>query len=81
MTHRRSRSVAQANTHLSAILDEVVAEQEFTITRRGRPVARLVPVEADRRGDAGTRPTATYGAPHRPRRRQRFGLPRYHLAG
>lgn len=39
-----SRTVAEAKAHLSAILEEVIAGHEVTITRRGRPVARLVPV-------------------------------------
>lgn len=32
-----------AKTHLSALLDEVSKGQEVVITRRGKPVARLVP--------------------------------------
>ena len=36
-----------AKNRLSALLDQVEAGQEITITRRGKPVARLVPV-ADR---------------------------------
>jgi prevent-host-death family protein len=39
-----NRTVAETKTHLSQILDEVIAGKEVTITRRGRPVARLVPV-------------------------------------
>jgi len=35
--------VFEAKNHLSALLDEVEAGAEITITRRGRPVARLVP--------------------------------------
>ena len=41
MSHR---TVAETKAHLSEILDAVVAGQEVTITRRGRAVARLVPV-------------------------------------
>ncbi|WP_398329983.1 type II toxin-antitoxin system Phd/YefM family antitoxin [Vulcanococcus sp.] len=37
----RSLSVAQAKTHLSALLDAVQAGEEVEITRRGIPVARL----------------------------------------
>lgn len=33
-----------AKTHLSALLERVANGEEITITRRGRPVARLVPV-------------------------------------
>jgi prevent-host-death family protein len=35
--------VLEAKTHLSALLDEVSAGEEVTITRHGKPVARLVP--------------------------------------
>ena len=35
--------VFEAKNKLSALLDEVEAGAEITITRRGRPVARLVP--------------------------------------
>ena len=34
----------KARTHLSTLLDKVAQGDEVTITRRGRPVARLVPV-------------------------------------
>ncbi|MCY3970351.1 MAG: type II toxin-antitoxin system prevent-host-death family antitoxin [Acidobacteria bacterium] len=33
-----------AKTHLSALLDKVAQGREVVITRRGEPVARLVPV-------------------------------------
>ena len=32
-----------AKTHLSALLDKVAREEEILVTKRGRPVARLVP--------------------------------------
>jgi prevent-host-death family protein len=35
-----------AKNKLSALLDKVEAGEEIVITRRGRPVARLVPVDA-----------------------------------
>lgn len=35
-------SVADAKSHLSALIDEVQSGAEVVITRRGRPVARLV---------------------------------------
>ena len=39
----------EAKTHLSALLDKVVQGEEVLITRRGQPVARLVPaMEAER---------------------------------
>lgn len=33
-----------AKTHLSELLERVARGEEITITRRGRPIARLVPV-------------------------------------
>ena len=36
----------EAKTHLSELLAEVEAGASVTITRRGKPVARLVPVTA-----------------------------------
>jgi prevent-host-death family protein len=34
----------EAKTHLAALLERVERGEEFTITRHGKPVARLVPV-------------------------------------
>jgi len=39
----RSVSVANAKAHFSELLSVVEAGQALTISRRGRPVARLVP--------------------------------------
>ncbi|MBV9063665.1 MAG: type II toxin-antitoxin system Phd/YefM family antitoxin [Alphaproteobacteria bacterium] len=36
-------SIAEAKAHLSELLDRVEAGQTVRITRRGKPVARLVP--------------------------------------
>jgi|PlaIllAssembly_1097288.scaffolds.fasta_scaffold2036773_1 prevent-host-death family protein len=41
-------SAFDAKTHLSRLLLEVEQGNAITITRRGKPVARLVPVEAER---------------------------------
>jgi prevent-host-death family protein len=41
-------SLRDANQHLSRYVTAVEQGQEFVITRRGRPVAKLVPVEARR---------------------------------
>jgi prevent-host-death family protein len=43
-----------AKNRLSALVDQVERGQEVTITRRGKPVARLVPViaQADRARNA-----------------------------
>lgn len=38
-----SVGVHEAKTHLSELLEQVVAGEEITITRRGEAVARLVP--------------------------------------
>ncbi len=35
----------EAKTHLSALLEEVATGASITITRRGKPVAQLVPVD------------------------------------
>jgi prevent-host-death family protein len=40
-----------AKTHLSALVDRVGRGEEITITKRGIPVARLVPPEGRRRRD------------------------------
>ena len=37
----------EAKTHLSELLEKVKAGQTFTITKRGKPVARLAPIEPD----------------------------------
>lgn len=36
----------EAKTHLSSLLEEVAGGEEILITRHGRPLARLVPVNA-----------------------------------
>jgi len=41
----RSYSVAEAKTHLSEILEKILEGEEVILTRRGQPVARLIPVE------------------------------------
>lgn len=42
-------NLAEAKAHLSAVLDDVAAGQQVVITRRGRPVARIVPEPAPRK--------------------------------
>jgi prevent-host-death family protein len=34
----------EAKTHFSELLEKVAAGEEFTITRHGTPIARLVPI-------------------------------------
>ena len=41
-------SVHEAKTHLSRLLRQATAGEDIVITRSGRPVARLVPVEEER---------------------------------
>lgn len=41
----KTRTVAQAKAHLSALLSRVAEGEEVVVTRRGRPVARIVPPE------------------------------------
>jgi prevent-host-death family protein len=45
----RSVGAYEAKTHLSRLLEEVERGETITITRNGVPVARLVPVEENRR--------------------------------
>jgi prevent-host-death family protein len=42
----------ETKTHLPRLLKEVERGRSITITRRGRPVARLVPACQDAAGDA-----------------------------
>ena len=42
----------EAKTHLAQLLSQVERGESFTITRHGRPVARLVPVNAEDRRNA-----------------------------
>jgi len=39
--------VPEAKTHLSRLLRRVSAGEEIVITRAGKPVARLVPIERE----------------------------------
>ncbi len=41
-------SLREANQHLSRYIKTVEQGEELVITRRGKPVARLVPVSAER---------------------------------
>jgi prevent-host-death family protein len=46
---RERISLREANQHLSRYVAAVESGDEFVITRRGQPVARLVPVKCERR--------------------------------
>jgi prevent-host-death family protein len=37
----------EAKTHLAALLERVAHGESFTISRHGKPVAKLVPIEPD----------------------------------
>ncbi len=39
----KSISILEAKTHLTRILDEVSRGEEYVVTNRGKPVARIVP--------------------------------------
>jgi prevent-host-death family protein len=39
----KTANIAEAKSHFSALLAEVEAGEEVVITRRGKPVARIVP--------------------------------------
>jgi len=39
----------QAKTHLSRLLEEVEAGGEVIVTKHGRPIARIVPIDEPRR--------------------------------
>jgi prevent-host-death family protein len=49
----RSVGAFEAKTHLAALLDAVSAGEQITITRHGRPVARLVPPAAEAPASVG----------------------------
>lgn len=38
----------EAKTHLSQLLEKVQEGVEITITKRGKPIARLIPVKEDK---------------------------------
>jgi len=43
----RAISASEANQHFSELLRDVANGQSFTVTSRGRPVARVLPVDRD----------------------------------
>lgn len=49
MSNMRKASVRDVQHHLSDILDAVERGDEFTVTRRGKVVARIVPARASKR--------------------------------
>lgn len=57
----------ELNQQTARVLARVEAGEELTVTDRGRPIARLSPVEADRRArrlaSGALRPAADTGVP------------------
>ncbi|MGE4337664.1 MAG: type II toxin-antitoxin system Phd/YefM family antitoxin [Pigmentiphaga sp.] len=47
----REIQTTEAKAHLTQLLDAVERGESFTITRHGRPVARLVPAADQRRAE------------------------------
>ncbi|GAB4329121.1 MAG: type II toxin-antitoxin system prevent-host-death family antitoxin [Dehalococcoidia bacterium] len=45
----KSVGVYEAKTHLARLLDEVEQGETIIVTRHGKPVARLVPMDSSRR--------------------------------
>ncbi len=45
MAKKKEVGAFEAKTHFSSLLEEVVQGHEVTITKHGRPIAKLVPVE------------------------------------
>jgi prevent-host-death family protein len=62
----------EAKTHLSHLLDEVERGETITITRHGRPVARLIPIDGSSRDE---RPRAIAELSELRASRTRGGLP------
>ena len=62
----------QAKTHFSQLLDRAAGGEEITITRRGKPVARLVPATTERDAEA-----AMETFRRMLERAQRFGVGRF----
>jgi prevent-host-death family protein len=47
-TATKTVSIYDAKTHLSQLITEIEAGVEITISRHGKPVAKLIPFTADR---------------------------------
>lgn len=51
MSVQREVGLFEAKTHLSELVADVEGGDSITLTRRGKPVARLVPVEDHRKAE------------------------------
>lgn len=70
-------ALLEAKNRLSALIDRVLAGEEFGITRRGKVVARLAPPEGD---DAAARARRRCQSARQPQGRQP-GPPEMHIVG
>jgi prevent-host-death family protein len=52
------QNVAEAKAHLSQLLDAALAGEEVIVARAGKPLVRLVPIEAPPRRELGFLPLA-----------------------
>lgn len=64
-------SIAEAKAHLSALLEQVARGEQVTLTKRGKPVARIVPA-----GDLNPKPKLDLAA----LKKFRASLPRSRLS-
>ena len=46
MAKKHTVNIHEAKTHLSRLLERVAAGDEVTIAKAGKPIARLIPVQA-----------------------------------
>jgi prevent-host-death family protein len=50
----KSVGLFEAKTHLSALVDAVAGGETIELTKNGKPVARLVPIERPEKRDFGS---------------------------
>lgn len=62
MSVEREVGIFEAKTHLSELIGEVEAGANLTLTRRGVPVARLVPIRSREKRSAAIEGLARIGA-------------------
>lgn len=65
----RQASIASLKARLSEYLDAVKAGEEIVVTERGRPIARLAPVEAPAKQESHLAMLLRAGLARPPRRR------------
>ncbi len=51
-TKNNTIGVFDAKTHLSQLLEEVKNGNEITITKRGKPIARLIPFKNEKKNES-----------------------------